>query len=256
VAQELVAEPRAFGGALDEPRDVRDHEARVAFDAHHAERRVERRERIVGHLRARARDRADEGGFAGVRQAEQPDVGQHAQLERELAALAGLAARELAWRAVGARLEMQVAEAALAALGEQRALAVRGEVGEQHAVLVADQRADRHAQLDIRAAAPVLVGAAPDVAVGGAMDAREAVVDQRIDVAVGHRPDAAAAPAVAARGAAARHELLAPERGAAVAALAGVHLDFRFVDEFHLAGGNKKALSTPIGLSRGVGGRA
>jgi len=67
----------------------------------------------------------------------------------------------------------------------------------------------------------------------GAVDAREAVIDQRIDVAVGARPDAAAAAAVAARGPAARHELLAPERGAAVAALARVHFDLRFVDEFH-----------------------
>jgi hypothetical protein len=76
----------------------------------------------------------------------------------------------------------------------------------------------------------------------GAVDAREAVVDQRVDVAVGHRPDAAAAAAVAARRAAARHELLAPERGAAVAALAGVHLDLRFVDEFH--GGGRVAPET------------
>jgi hypothetical protein len=64
-------------------------------------------------------------------------------------------------------------------------------------------------------------------------NAREAIVHQGVDVAVGDRPDAAAAAAVAARGAAARHELLAPERGAAVPALAGVHLDGRFVDEFH-----------------------
>jgi hypothetical protein len=135
---------------------------------------------------------------------------------------------------------MQVAEAALAALGEQRALAVLREVGEQPAVLVLDQRAHRHAQHDVLAAAPVLVGAAADVAVLGAVDAREAVVDQGVDVAVGDRPDAAAAAAVAARGAAARHEFLAPERGAAVAALAGMHLDFRFVDEFHLGTEIKK----------------
>ena len=30
VAQELVAEPRAFGGALDQARDVGDDEARVS----------------------------------------------------------------------------------------------------------------------------------------------------------------------------------------------------------------------------------
>jgi hypothetical protein len=45
--------------------------------------------------------------------------------------------------------------------------------------------------------------------------ARVAVVDQRVDVAVGHRPDAAAAAAVAAVGAAEGNELLAPEAHAA-----------------------------------------
>ena len=45
--------------------------------------------------------------------------------------LAFLAARELAGRAVGAGLEVQVAEAALAAGGDQRTLAVAREVGDQ-----------------------------------------------------------------------------------------------------------------------------
>ena len=49
---------------------------------------------------------------------EQADVGQHLQLELEFARFARLAARELARRAVGAGFEMQVAEPALAALGD------------------------------------------------------------------------------------------------------------------------------------------
>jgi len=66
-----------------------------------------------------------------------------------------------------------------------------------------------------------------------AVDAGEAVIDQRVDVAVGARSDAATAAAVAAVGAAAWHVFLAPEMRRAVAALAGVHFDFRFIDEFH-----------------------
>ena len=88
-----------------------------------------------------------------------------------------------------------------------------------------DDRAHRHAQHDVLRAVAVLVRAAAVLAVLGAVDARVAVVDERVDVAVGDRVDAAAAAAVAAVRAAAGHELLAPERGAAVAALAGVHLD-------------------------------
>ena len=126
------------------------HEARLA-DAHHAERGIERGEGIVGDLRARARHRADEARLAGVRQAEQADVGEHAQLERELAALARLAAGELARRAVDARLEVHVAEAALrrrARAARARRLA-RGRRPASPLVLVADQRAHRHAQLDV-----------------------------------------------------------------------------------------------------------
>ena len=132
---------------------------------------------------------------------------------------------------------MQVAESAFAAFREQRALAVRGKVRDLRAVLgFLHQGADRNAQQHVVGAAAVLVRAAALLAVLGAVDAREAIVDQRVDVAVGNRPDAAAAPAVAARGPATRHEFLAPERGAAVPALAGVDFDFRFVDEFHRCG--------------------
>jgi hypothetical protein len=98
---------------------------------------------------------------------------------------------------------------------------------------VADHRADRHAQHDVLARASVAVRARAARAVVRAVDAREAVVDERVDVAIGARPDAAAAAAVAAVGAAARHVLLAAKRGRAVAALAGVDFDLRFVDEFH-----------------------
>ena len=44
---------------------------------------------------------------------------------------------------------------------------------------------------------------------------------------------AAAEAAVAAIGTTERHEFLAPETDAAAAAIAGLHLEFGFVDEFH-----------------------
>ena len=100
---------------------------------------------------------------------------------------------------------------------------------------VGDHGADRHAQHDVLGAAAVLVGAAAVLAALRAMDARVAIVDQRVDVAVGDGIDAAAAAAVAAVGPAARDVLLAPERGDAVAAVAGDDLDRRFVEELHLA---------------------
>src|SRR5690606_31660216 len=80
---------------------------------------------------------------------------------------------------------------------------------------------------------PVLVGPAPALAVAGLVLALVAEVDQRVDVAVGGGPDAAAAAAVAAVGAALGDELLATERRDPVAAVAGDDLDVRFVDELH-----------------------
>src|SRR5690606_40554637 len=66
--------------------------------------------------------------------------------------------------------------------------------------------------LDVLAARPVLVGAPAVLPVAGLVPARVAVVDQRVDVAVGDGEHAAAAPAVAPVGTALRNELLAPER--------------------------------------------
>ena len=57
VAEEARAEAVARVRALDQPGHVGEHEAALVVDAHHAEVRDERRERIVGDARARRRDR-------------------------------------------------------------------------------------------------------------------------------------------------------------------------------------------------------
>ncbi len=83
VLQEPDAEARPFGRALDQARNIGHDEAAVLAAVHHAEIRMQRRERIVGDLRPRSRDRADQGRFAGVRQPQQPHVGDHLELERQ-----------------------------------------------------------------------------------------------------------------------------------------------------------------------------
>jgi hypothetical protein len=130
VAQEQRAEAGAIGRPFDEAGDVGDHEALEGFDADHAEVRVQRGERVVRHLRRRRRNSADEGALAGVREAEQADVGEQLQLEAQLALLARPTWRRLARRAVHRGLEVDVALAAVAALGDQQALAVLGEVAD------------------------------------------------------------------------------------------------------------------------------
>ena len=92
--EELHAESGAFGRAFDQARDVGDHETLVGLDAHDAEMRLQGRERIVGDFRRRGRNGPDKGRLAGIRKAEHADVGQHLELQAQLALLAR---RALAW---------------------------------------------------------------------------------------------------------------------------------------------------------------
>ena len=131
---------------------------------------------------------------------------------------------------------MDVAETAFAALGNVCGLAVAGQVGDDLAGLqVADGGAHRHAQRDVFGRRAVAVRATALFAVTGAVDALEAVFDQGVDIAVRNGMDAAAVAAVAAVRPAARDEFLAPERGDAVPALAGMDLKSDFVDEFQIS---------------------
>ncbi len=234
VAQELMAQPGAFRRALDQAGDVGHHEGLLVIDPHHAQVGMQRGEGIVGHLRARIGDVRDKGRLAGVRHAQQAHVGQHLQLQLDHAALTRLAVHLLAGRAVGAGLEVQVAPAAQATLGQANGLAMLGQVGDQFAgIHVQDLRADRHAQVHIFAARAIAIGAPAILAVARHVLLGVAEVDERVDVAVGHREDAATATAVATVGATEGHKFLAPHRCAAIAAVAGDDFNSGFVDELH-----------------------
>src|SRR5450755_2563935 len=253
MAEKLMTEPGAVGGAVDQTGDVGNDEAPVFVDANHAEIRRQGGERIVGDLGPGGGDRTYQRRFARVRHSQQADIGEHLELEVQHALHAFFARCRLPRRAIGARLEMQIAQAALAALRQERFLIVRREVGNELAALGhGDDGPDRHAQHDVLGAASVLIGAAASFAGLGAMNAGKAIIDQRIDVAVGNRPDAAAASPVAAVRAAARNVFLAAKRNRAVAAVARDHFDVRFVDELHRAGTavgrrnrRKRSLSSP-----------
>ena len=234
VLEEADAEPGAVGGAFDQAGNVGDDEALGVADAHDAEVRVHRGERIVGDLRACGRNGADEGALAGVWQAEQADVGEHAQLKAKIAFFARFALRALARCAIGARLEVDVAKATLSTAGEQDRLTVGVEVGDDLAgVLVGDHRTDRNVQGDIAAALAVAIARAAVFASLREELAGVAILDQGVEVAVGDDVNAAAASAVAPVRAAFRLVLLTPERDDAVAAIASRNIDFCLVDELH-----------------------
>ncbi len=135
VPEKANTEADAVGGALDQPGNVGDDETAMRREAHDPEVRVQRRERVVGDLRPRRRDRANEGRLAGVRQAEQADVGDDLELEAELELLARRARRGFARRAVGRTLEARVADTVEAAAGDEDALARPLDVGDQFAAV-------------------------------------------------------------------------------------------------------------------------
>mmetsp|Transcript_20978 Transcript_20978/g.80913 ORF Transcript_20978/g.80913 Transcript_20978/m.80913 type:complete len:338 (-) Transcript_20978:524-1537(-) len=234
VAQELVPQAGTFGRALDEPRNVGDDEALFRRDAHDTEVGVQRRERVIGNLGLGVRDRRDQRRLAGVGLPQQAYIGQHAQFEAHLLDFARPARRLLPRRAVGRGLEMQVAKAAIAALAQQDALARLQQLADHCLGFeVGDDGADGHAQDDIVRRCAEAVGAATGLAIARLVAARIAVVDQRVEVAVGLGPDAAAFAAITAVWPAKGNEFLAAKARAARAAVTGGDIDGGFVNEFH-----------------------
>src|SRR6185437_7374636 len=137
-------------------------------------------------------------------------------------------------RTIGGTLEMDIAEPALATLRDQQLLAMRGQVADQLVGIdIVHGRADRHADHGVLAAATVHVAAHAILAALRLELALVAEVDQRVQAFVRDQPHAAAFAAVTAVRTTERDELLAPETGATVPAVAGLNLDEGFVDEFH-----------------------
>ena len=219
--------------AFDEAGNVGDNEfARI--DPGDAEIGMERGEGIVGDLRLRSRHGGKERRLSGVRQADEAGIGDQLEAQpypRLLARQAGIGAP---WRLVGRRLEMLVAEAAIATGCKPEALADLSQVADQRLVVVLeDLRADRHLEDDICPFRPGLVAAHAVYAGLGPEMLLVAIVDQRIQPVDGLDPDIAAAAAISAVRSAELDELLAPERHGPSAAVARADVDLCLIEKFH-----------------------
>ena len=197
---------------------------------------MQRREGVIGDLGLCSRHGREKRRLAGVGQADEPRVGDELQPKPQRQLLALLAGVGVARRLVGRALEMRIAEAAVAALGDHHALAGLGQIGEQRLVVFREHlRAGRDLHDDIVAAGagPVLAHAA--LAALGLEVLLVAIVDERVEIIHALDPDVAALAAVAAVGPAEFDELFAPESDAAVAAVARAHVDLGLIQEFHEA---------------------
>ena len=232
VPEEADAEAVAFAGPFDEAGDVGRDEGLEALPGDDAEVGDERREGVVGDLRARGGDGGDERRLAGVREADERDVGEELQLEGEGPPLAFAARVGATGRAVRRGGEVLVAAPALSALDDDEDLPVLGEVGEDLAgVGVLDDGADGNGDVDVGALLPLAVRAHAVLATAGDEPLLEAEGVEGVEVLVGVEADAAAVSPVAAVRAAVRLALLAAERDTAVAAIAGHDLDRRLVEK-------------------------
>ena len=195
---------------------------------------MQRGEGIVGDLRLCSADCGEESGFSGIRQANKSRVGNQLQAQADGALLARLAGIGVARGAIGGRLEMRVAEAAIAALGNRHVLADLREIRDQRlAVFFIDLCADWHFQHHILA---VGAGAVLAHAIAAALCLEVlliTVVDQGVEAGDRLHHDVAALAAIAAVRAAELDEFFTPERHAAVPARAGRNINLGFIEEFH-----------------------
>ena len=224
VREEVVAEPGALGGALDQPRDVGEHELAVV-GVDRPQHRLQRRERVRGDLRLRARHHATAARTCP--RSGSPTSPTSASSFRcsstgpFLARQAALGEPRRLARGGGERL---VAAPARAAAGDRDLLAGPHEVVAA-AVPALDVGARRHGDHE-----PVAVGAGHQLAqaVPAALGLEAPAPAEGLQVAQGvvaAQDDVAAAAAVAAVGPALGHARLAPERHRAVAAPSGLHFD-------------------------------
>jgi hypothetical protein len=250
VAEELQAQAPAGRGARDEAGDV-GHGERDVAGADHTQVGHQRGERVVGDLRPGCRHRGDQRRLAGRGEPDQPDVGDALELDDGVERLAGLAEQREARRLAPGVGQRGVAEAALAAVGEDDAGAGADEVGDHLAVRGADHGAGRDVQHAVLAAGAVPVAALAGAAVAGLLVRPVVEVQQRVHVGVDLQDDVAPVAAVPTVGATERLVLLPVDRGHAVPAVAGGDVDDHAVDE----SGHVRAAS-PTCLSSATSARA
>src|SRR5699024_8689566 len=241
----LQAQALALARAGDEPRDVGDRVAGLAR-GDDAEVGHERREGVVGDLRAGGREHRDERGLAGAREADEGDVRERLQLQLDVEELAGLAEQREAGRLAPPAGQGLVAEAAAAPLRQDHGGAGADEVGEHLPGGVGDDRAARDGEAPVLAAGAVALVAGARRPVARPPVRAAVVLEEGRHLRVDDEDDVTAVAAVAAVRAAERLELLPAHGRDAMTALAALHVENDPVHE----GRHDLTSSLPIRMGR------
>ena len=197
VAKKLMPEATTLARPLDEAGYVSHHEL-VIVGAHDAELWLQRREGIVSDLGSGGGQAGDQRALAGVREADEGDVGEEPQLEVEPPLLTRLALFAEPRRPKPVGQEPGVASPPLASSGGPPPVTLGAEIGLELTVERAHGRADGHWDLEIVAAAPVAPLA---LAVPSRRGPPVRVISKRQQgshIAVGYQPDRTTITAISA----------------------------------------------------------
>jgi hypothetical protein len=227
-----VSQADAGMSAFDQAGQVGQDKCPFSADAHFAQIRVLGGERVIRNFRMRLGQPAEQCGFAGVGQADQPGIGNDFQFEDQPAFFAGRAGLGFAWRLIDGGGKGLVSPAATASVSDRDLLARLGQIAQDMApVAVEDEGSGRDGYKEITATLAVTIGAAAGPARLGPPMLAMHDLGQAVGAGHGLDGDVAAVAAVAAVRPAARHVLLAPEAATPTAAVAALHIDNHAIDK-------------------------
>ena len=140
---------------------------------------------------------------------------------------------------------MDIAQAAFATFGEQYGLPRLRQVVQQIARLrVENHGANRHSQRDVFATLAVAVAGLAALTILREVFFGKTVVNQRVQIFVGHGINTAATPAVATVRSAVRFVFFTAKTRHAIATITGDDFDFGFIYKFHILSLRPAALMT------------
>jgi hypothetical protein len=230
VAEKSMAQAPPFAGALDQARDVGDHEL-VLVKADYTQVRFEGREGVIGDFGLGRGDPRDEGAFPGVRKAHQGHIGHQLELQVQPALLPalGLLRERRGPPAIGE--EPGIASAALPASGRLPAGALGDQVRDDLAAGISDDRSLGNGHLQVGSGLAVAALAHPVRPVVGPTVGMVSKAVEGRDVAVGHQPDAAAVTPIAAVGTTLGDVRFPAKRDRTRSTITCFDMDLGFVDE-------------------------
>ncbi len=212
VAQEAGADPFTLVGTLDDAGDVGHHERMTVANLDDTEVGFERGEGIVGDLRTGGGNSGEKGGFTGIGETYQTDVGENFELKDESPLLTRFAGLGIVGGLVGGGFKVPVTQTAATAGEKHLFLAVLGNFGDDLArVGILGYGSERDIYIYVSAGLTRRTGAITTLTVLGKDVPLELKVNESPKVGVAAEDDVTPTTAVAPVRPAECNELLAPE---------------------------------------------